>query len=152
MLWAAIKATQQRWPRAVCVVYTGDHDTSKDDILEKVQVQKRRHAHRARGLLSLTFLLEPLQYQITSPRGRLPLPVHQTPCPELHLAAFYPPRPVPWFPRPSVRCLFASRPRCLHRYHGLRLRPRILQILLPLHSHRSLRPLPDHFHRHARLP
>ncbi|KAI4143536.1 MAG: hypothetical protein L6R39_004531 [Caloplaca ligustica] len=40
VLWAAIKATQQRWPRAVCVVYTGDHDTSKDDILEKVQVQK----------------------------------------------------------------------------------------------------------------
>ena len=26
MLWAAIKATQQRYPKAICVVYTGDVD------------------------------------------------------------------------------------------------------------------------------
>ncbi|KAI4245116.1 MAG: hypothetical protein L6R40_002715 [Gallowayella cf. fulva] len=37
VLWAAIKATQTRWPRAVCVVYTGDHDATKDEILERVQ-------------------------------------------------------------------------------------------------------------------
>ncbi|KAL8676970.1 MAG: hypothetical protein Q9186_006561 [Xanthomendoza sp. 1 TL-2023] len=37
VLWAAIKATQKRWPKAVCVVYTGDHDTNKDEMLEKVQ-------------------------------------------------------------------------------------------------------------------
>ncbi|KAL8956886.1 MAG: hypothetical protein Q9193_005704 [Seirophora villosa] len=42
VLWAAIKATQKRWPRAVCVVYTGDHDADKDGMLEKVQVQQVR--------------------------------------------------------------------------------------------------------------
>lgn len=37
VLWAAIKATQQRWPGATCVVYTGDHDTSKEAIIKRVQ-------------------------------------------------------------------------------------------------------------------
>lgn len=38
VLWAAIRATQSRWPEAVCVVYTGDHDASKDQIVKRVQV------------------------------------------------------------------------------------------------------------------
>lgn len=37
MLWAAIKATQERYPKAVCVVYTGDHDVDKDDIINNVK-------------------------------------------------------------------------------------------------------------------
>ena len=37
VLWAAIKATQRRWPRVVCVVYTGDHDATKSTILERVK-------------------------------------------------------------------------------------------------------------------
>ena len=36
VLWAAIKATQRRWPNAICVVYTGDHDATKSTILERV--------------------------------------------------------------------------------------------------------------------
>ena len=36
VLWAAIKATQERYPKAICVVYTGDHDSSKATILERV--------------------------------------------------------------------------------------------------------------------
>jgi alpha-1,2-mannosyltransferase len=38
VLWAAIGATQKRWPKAVCVVYTGDHDASKATILQRVEV------------------------------------------------------------------------------------------------------------------
>ena len=38
VLWAAIKATQEKWPHAICVVYTGDHDAKKVDILERVKV------------------------------------------------------------------------------------------------------------------
>lgn len=38
VLWAAIRATQKRWPRTVCVVYTGDHDVDKAAILERVKV------------------------------------------------------------------------------------------------------------------
>jgi alpha-1,2-mannosyltransferase len=38
VLWAAIRATQQRWPEAVCVVYTGDHDADKSQIIKRVQV------------------------------------------------------------------------------------------------------------------
>ena len=37
VLWAAIKATQRRWPKAVCVIYTGDHDATKSTILERVK-------------------------------------------------------------------------------------------------------------------
>jgi hypothetical protein len=39
VLWAAIRATQQRWPNAKCVVYTGDHDATKDAILARVKVR-----------------------------------------------------------------------------------------------------------------
>lgn len=38
VLWAAIRATQRRWPKAKCVVYTGDHDVSKEKMLERVEV------------------------------------------------------------------------------------------------------------------
>ncbi|KAF1820360.1 glycosyltransferase family 4 protein [Dissoconium aciculare CBS 342.82] len=33
VLFAAILATQHQYPRALCVVYTGDHDASRDQIL-----------------------------------------------------------------------------------------------------------------------
>lgn len=45
VLWAAIRATQDRWPKAKCVVYTGDHDVTKDAILSRVKV------HRPKNLL-----------------------------------------------------------------------------------------------------
>lgn len=38
VLWAAIRATQDRWPKAKCVVYTGDHDVTKETILRRVEV------------------------------------------------------------------------------------------------------------------
>jgi alpha-1,2-mannosyltransferase len=38
VLWAAIRATQKRWPKAKCVVYTGDHDVTKERILQRVEV------------------------------------------------------------------------------------------------------------------
>jgi alpha-1,2-mannosyltransferase len=38
VLWAAIRATQKRWPKAKCIVYTGDHDVDKASILARVQV------------------------------------------------------------------------------------------------------------------
>ncbi|KAH8127614.1 glycosyltransferase family 4 protein [Trichoderma asperellum] len=37
VLWAAIRATQDRWPRAKCFVYTGDHDVPKDAIINRVK-------------------------------------------------------------------------------------------------------------------
>ena len=37
VLWAAVKATQDRWPGAICVVYTGDHDATKSTIIERVK-------------------------------------------------------------------------------------------------------------------
>lgn len=39
VLWAAIRATQKRWPKAKCVVYTGDHEATKERILERVEVR-----------------------------------------------------------------------------------------------------------------
>ncbi|KAL7918639.1 glycosyltransferase family 4 protein [Trichoderma austrokoningii] len=37
VLWAAIRATQDRWPKAKCFVYTGDHDVPKDAIIARVK-------------------------------------------------------------------------------------------------------------------
>ncbi|TKA75879.1 hypothetical protein B0A55_04859 [Friedmanniomyces simplex] len=37
VLFAAILATQKRYPNALCVIYTGDHDASKDQILTNVR-------------------------------------------------------------------------------------------------------------------
>ncbi|KYK56732.1 alpha-1,2-mannosyltransferase alg11 [Drechmeria coniospora] len=37
VLWAAIRATQIQWPNAKCVVYTGDHDVNKEDMLRRVK-------------------------------------------------------------------------------------------------------------------
>ncbi|KAI0967931.1 glycosyltransferase family 4 protein [Xylaria arbuscula] len=37
VLWAAVRAHQQRWPKAKIVVYTGDHDVTKDKILSRVK-------------------------------------------------------------------------------------------------------------------
>lgn len=50
VLWAAVKATQRRWPRAICVIYTGDHDVTKAAMLERVEVRaslcvRTKHLH-----------------------------------------------------------------------------------------------------------
>jgi len=37
VLWAAIRATQKRYPKAICIVYTGDHDVTKTEILARVE-------------------------------------------------------------------------------------------------------------------
>lgn len=37
VLFAAILATQHRYPNALCIVYTGDHDASKEQILNNVR-------------------------------------------------------------------------------------------------------------------
>lgn len=39
VLWAAIRATQKRWPNAKIVVYTGDHEVSKENMLSRVKVR-----------------------------------------------------------------------------------------------------------------
>lgn len=38
VLWTAVRATQKRWPNAKCVVYTGDHDVTKEAMLARVKV------------------------------------------------------------------------------------------------------------------
>ncbi|KAI1101387.1 glycosyltransferase family 4 protein [Jackrogersella minutella] len=37
VLWAAVRATQKRWPNAKVVVYTGDHDVTKEAMLKRVK-------------------------------------------------------------------------------------------------------------------
>ncbi|KAI9664484.1 MAG: asparagine-linked glycosylation protein [Bathelium mastoideum] len=45
VLWAAIRATQKRWPEALCVVYTGDHDVDKAQIIERVRTSFNIQLH-----------------------------------------------------------------------------------------------------------
>lgn len=35
VLWAAVLATQQRWPKATCVVYSGDHEVDRHAMIQK---------------------------------------------------------------------------------------------------------------------
>ncbi|KIW31381.1 uncharacterized protein PV07_03034 [Cladophialophora immunda] len=37
VLWAAIAATQRRWPNAICAVYTGDHDIDRAVVVATVR-------------------------------------------------------------------------------------------------------------------
>ncbi|OAX80215.1 hypothetical protein ACJ72_05454 [Emergomyces africanus] len=37
VLWAAVRATQKRWPRAICAIYTGDNDLDKFTMLERIE-------------------------------------------------------------------------------------------------------------------
>lgn len=37
VLWAAIAATQRRWPNAICAVYTGDHDIDRSVLVSTVK-------------------------------------------------------------------------------------------------------------------
>ncbi|KAF7171239.1 hypothetical protein CNMCM5623_003625 [Aspergillus felis] len=37
VLWEAVRATQRRWPKAICAIYTGDHEVNKTAMLERVE-------------------------------------------------------------------------------------------------------------------
>ncbi|PHH55807.1 GDP-Man:Man(3)GlcNAc(2)-PP-Dol alpha-1,2-mannosyltransferase [Ceratocystis fimbriata CBS 114723] len=52
VLWAAIRATQTRWPKARIVVYTGDLNVSKSNILSRVKHQFNIDLHSP----TITFL------------------------------------------------------------------------------------------------
>lgn len=45
VLWEAVRATQKRWPKAICAIYTGDHEVSKAAMLERVQTRFNIHLH-----------------------------------------------------------------------------------------------------------
>ncbi|KAJ5736782.1 CAZyme family GT4 [Penicillium malachiteum] len=45
VLWEAIRATQQRWPKAICAIYTGDHEVNKTTMLERVENRFNIHLH-----------------------------------------------------------------------------------------------------------
>ncbi|KAJ6141466.1 Alpha-1-2-mannosyltransferase (Alg11) [Penicillium chermesinum] len=45
VLWEAVRATQQRWPKAICVIYTGDHEVNKSTMLERVENRFNIHLH-----------------------------------------------------------------------------------------------------------
>lgn len=52
VLWAAIRASQEQYPKALCVVYTGDHDVDKATILTTVKTRFNINLHAPR----VTFL------------------------------------------------------------------------------------------------
>ncbi|KAJ5948511.1 Glycosyl transferase family 1 [Penicillium verhagenii] len=45
VLWEAVRATQKRWPKAVCAIYTGDHEANKTTMLERVENRFNIHLH-----------------------------------------------------------------------------------------------------------
>ncbi|KAJ5774527.1 CAZyme family GT4 [Penicillium paradoxum] len=45
VLWEAVRATQKRWPKAICAIYTGDHEVNKATMLERVEHRFNIHLH-----------------------------------------------------------------------------------------------------------
>ncbi|KAJ5909023.1 hypothetical protein N7495_001705 [Penicillium taxi] len=45
VLWEAVRATQRRWPKAICAIYTGDHEANKATMLENVKTRFNIHLH-----------------------------------------------------------------------------------------------------------
>ena len=106
VLWAAIRATQKRWPNAKCIVYTGDHDVGKHDILARVQV-------KSAPLLSQSFLTpqtEPIQHP--PPRSDHPFLIsHYSflgPC--VFVATIYTLGAIFWLCRTRLGCLLPPYP------------------------------------------
>jgi hypothetical protein len=86
VLWAAIRATQKRWPSAHCVVYTGDRDVDKKAILARVEVciyTSKRYAYADK------VIVEPLQYSPPSSNSHISLPYNSTLGLGLEMAAFH---------------------------------------------------------------
>ncbi|OQD69956.1 hypothetical protein PENDEC_c028G05992 [Penicillium decumbens] len=45
VLWEAVRTTQKRWPKAICAIYTGDHEVNKATMLERVETRFNIHLH-----------------------------------------------------------------------------------------------------------
>jgi alpha-1,2-mannosyltransferase len=41
VLWTALRDVQREFPEVICVVYTGDTDASREQIILKVKVRKQ---------------------------------------------------------------------------------------------------------------
>lgn len=148
VLWAAIRATQSRWPEAVCVVYTGDHDVNKDQIIKRVQV-----CHWYLAYSTITNLqIGTLQYRPPPTNLTLPLPLHPPLGAPADMATFHPAGAISRLRSPRSRRLHPPRTRHLRRHNGLRIHTLALQVPLPIRPNRRVRPLPHNLYRHAPIP
>ncbi|KAL1438161.1 hypothetical protein MTO96_048250 [Rhipicephalus appendiculatus] len=51
VLWAAVRAIQERYPSHHCIVYTGDHGVSGDQIIEKAEKRFNVKLNEVHGAL-----------------------------------------------------------------------------------------------------
>lgn len=144
VLWAAIRATQKRWPKAKCVVYTGDHDVDKAAILARVKVGVIQASAD-----SVLTLVESFQYCFACSYSNLPLPHNSIMGPSIRMASFHSPWPIDWIFSSSMGCLFTSHTRYLCRYDGLRILPCFEQTPIPRCPNWSLRSLPYDIDRYV---
>jgi len=113
VLWAAIRATQRRWPRAKCIVYTGDHDVNKEAILSRVEVSFHRSSTGLLGRALRRSCSDSVQHPPAPTHGELPLPLNETLGVGIHVAAFHSRRTVNWLGNHGMGCFLSSGSRCL---------------------------------------
>jgi hypothetical protein len=70
VLWTALRDVQHEFPEVICVVYTGDTDASREQIILKVKVRKQEQCICADCLfyrigLTLTWILAALPLSIS---------------------------------------------------------------------------------------
>lgn len=117
VLWAAIRATQLRYPNAISVVYTGDHDVTKEQMLKRVQVcfysptLPAPWSLQPRKMSANTLPHQgPVQHSSYCIPHSFPLPSVARLHPPLYMASLHAPRPVSWFANPRLRLLLFPRP------------------------------------------
>ena len=103
VLWAAIRSTQKRWPNAKCIVYTGDHDVGKHDILARVQVNFHLQLSQSR----LTRQIESIQHPPSSSDYPLLVPHYSIMGSCFFMATLHTRRPIDRFTRTRLGCLFS---------------------------------------------
>jgi len=151
VLWAAVRATQQRWPKAKVVVYTGDHSVTKDKMLSRVKVSSFSSPKQRSGTTDKQ-IIEHFQYRHTSTIYTLSLPVDSSLGARVYVAACDSPRTVSRLPYSGLGCLLSSCSPHFRRHDGLRFYTWAEQVVIPKNTYGCLRSLPDNIYRHARLP
>jgi hypothetical protein len=87
VLWAAVRATQKRWPAAKIVVYTGDHDVNKAAMLERVEVFFSQCSQTCNAYV----FTEPVQHPDSRSYHHISIPHNSTLGISIDMATFYPP-------------------------------------------------------------
>ena len=129
VLWAAIRSTQKRWPKAKCIVYTGDHEVDKAAILARVEVCIYLVLYEES--LLIFWQTESIQYPPPPTDGHLSVPHNPLMGTCFFMATFHSLGTVPGLAGDGLGCLLSFDTRYLRRHNGICFRSWLQQDTIP---------------------